>query len=57
VVEEFVVEAGREPTRLQPVAHYRVQEMDIQQQKARLQRILNAAYVWNDNRIEVEFRQ
>jgi len=32
------------------------QELDIQQQKARLQQILKAAYIWNDNRIELEFR-
>ncbi|MFO8101900.1 MAG: recombinase family protein [Dehalococcoidia bacterium] len=32
------------------------QTLDIRQQKARLQSIVKAIYVWNDNRIEIEFR-
>ena len=32
------------------------EEMDTPRAKAILQTILKAAYVWNDNRIELEFR-
>jgi hypothetical protein len=32
------------------------QSLDIRQQKAQLQTILKAAYVYNDGRIELEFR-
>ena len=32
------------------------QEMDVRQAKAMLQGIIKAAHVWNDGRIELEFR-
>jgi hypothetical protein len=32
------------------------QELDVRQQKAQLQTILKAAYVYRDDRLELEFR-
>ena len=33
------------------------QEMDVRQQKAKLQTLLKTAYIYRDGRVELEFRE